>query len=227
MSEENYNSDMSPAEQNPANPQGDPGQNNSFQSGYGQDSSSQNSYSQDIYREGNPSPTGSYQNDQGGYSYQNGYQYQNYDEPPRESMGFGIASMVLGIIALVLFCSCINIVLAIASIIFGIIHLVNCKSGKGFGIAGIIMSVLSIIAFFVMVFCYAKSPIFQEEFQRQFQQEFRRQMEQGGFYDDYDDYGDYDDYDFSFPFDDSGKNDEDGDGDFDYDYHDDDHHDTF
>lgn len=71
--------------------------------------------------------------------------------------GFGIASMVLGILALVFFCGCINIPLAIISIIFAIIH-INRKSGSiGFAIAGIVTSVISVILTVIMIaiFCVA------------------------------------------------------------------------
>lgn len=226
MSEENYNSDMFQEGQNSANPAGsqeNPGQGSGFGNDHGQENSTQGSYGQNIYREGSASYSGSYQENQDGYSYQSGYQYQNYDEPPKESMGFGIASMVLGIIALVLFCSCFNILLAVLSIIFGIIHLVRCRGGKGFAIAGIIMSVLSVIAFFVMWVSAFNSPVFQEEFQEEFQRQFRRQLEeQGELYDDFN--FPFDNY--NIPFDDY---DEDEDSDDRYEYHDedDDHHNTF
>lgn len=71
--------------------------------------------------------------------------------------GFGIASMVLGILALVFFCGCINIPLAIISIIFAIIH-INRKTGSiGFAIAGIVTSTISVILTVIMIvgFMYA------------------------------------------------------------------------
>ena len=71
--------------------------------------------------------------------------------------GFGIASMVLGILALVFFCGCINIPLAIISIIFAIIH-INRKTGSiGFAIAGMVTSVISVILTVIMIvaFMYA------------------------------------------------------------------------
>lgn len=68
-----------------------------------------------------------------------------------QSNGFGIASMVLGILALVFFCACINIPLAIVSIIFAVIH-INRKTGStGFAIAGIVTSVISMILTAVMI----------------------------------------------------------------------------
>ena len=65
--------------------------------------------------------------------------------------GFGIASMVLGILALVFFCGCINIPLAIISIIFAIIHMSRNADGKGFAIAGIVTSVISVILTVIMI----------------------------------------------------------------------------
>lgn len=61
-----------------------------------------------------------------------------------EKHGFGIASLVLGILALCTFCLCINIVFAILSIIFGIIQLVQ-NGPKGLAIGGLITSGLSIV----------------------------------------------------------------------------------
>lgn len=68
--------------------------------------------------------------------------------------GFGIASMVLGIIALVLFFSFVNIPLAILSVIFGIVQLTR-KAPKGMAISGIVMSTISLfllVIFWAFVF---------------------------------------------------------------------------
>ena len=197
MSEENYNTDSSAEVQVSSDAQENQGQGSSFQ----------DDFSQGGYREGNTNYTGTYQDSSGSYSYQGTY-YQNYEEPVQESRGFGIASMVLGIISLVLFCTCCNLLLAVLAIVFGIIHLVRCKSGKGFGIAGIVTAALSIIFFFVYIFAFAGSSAFQEEFQKEVQRQFKNQMEQN-FGEDYEEY-----YDFNFPFD----NDDDSFGDYgDYD----------
>lgn len=61
-----------------------------------------------------------------------------------DSIGFGIASMVLGISSVLLFCTCFNIVTAILAVIFGIIQLVKNKN-KVFAIVGISTAALSII----------------------------------------------------------------------------------
>lgn len=93
-----------------------------------------------------------------GESNRNGYQqtppdggsFYHSSEPPR-GIGFGIASMVLGIVSLVLFCTCLNIPLAIMAIIFGVIH-INRRAGSiGFSIAGIVTSIISVILTVVTV----------------------------------------------------------------------------
>ena len=78
-----------------------------------------------------------------------GGSFYHSSQPNRN--GFGIASMVLGILALVFFCGCINIPLAIISIIFAIIH-INRKTGSiGFAIAGIVTSTISVILTVIMI----------------------------------------------------------------------------
>lgn len=109
------------------------------------------------------------QNNPQGYP-QNGYRYAGegnvaWDQPPHgnyyqngnrptpnrknDEQGFGIASMVLGIIALVLFFSCINIPLAILAITFGIVQIVR-KGPKGMAISGIVMGGVSIFLMIIM-----------------------------------------------------------------------------
>ena len=62
----------------------------------------------------------------------------------KDTQGFGIASMVLGIISLLLFCTCVNWITGILAIVFGILQLVRGRE-KGFAIAGIITAALSIL----------------------------------------------------------------------------------
>ena len=82
--------------------------------------------------------------------------YGNPEEPKYNATGkkigrgFGIASLVLGIVSLLCFCTCINIVLAILAIIFGIIQIISYES-KGMAIGGIVTATISIILF---VTCY-------------------------------------------------------------------------
>lgn len=58
--------------------------------------------------------------------------------------GFGVASLVCGIISLTLFCSIFNVFSSILSLVFGIIQLRRGKA-KGLAIVGIICSVCSVI----------------------------------------------------------------------------------
>lgn len=94
---------------------------------------------------GNP-----YENPYGG----NGYQYNPYGGAPREpqrgphgkkmNVGLGIASLVIGIISLMCFCTGLNVILAILAIVFGIVQLATCES-KGLAIGGIVMAAISIV----------------------------------------------------------------------------------
>ena len=73
-------------------------------------------------------------------------------EVPSGGRGFGIASMVLGIISLVLFFSFVNIPLAILAIIFGIIQLTR-KAPKGMAISGIVMGISSLFLLVIFWTC--------------------------------------------------------------------------
>lgn len=81
------------------------------------------------------------------YNYggqQSYYDYQAASNSKKDTEGMGIASLVLGILSLLLFCCCINYVLAIIAIILGIIQLVTSNK-KGMAIAGIITGAISIV----------------------------------------------------------------------------------
>lgn len=84
----------------------------------------------------------------------------------KEKNGLGIASMVLGIIAIIGSLIYISIPLALLSIILGIISLVK-KQKKAFGIAGIILSVVSIIITilwtFFIIFIAGKPSLINEK----------------------------------------------------------------
>ena len=106
-----------------------------------------NMYGQDMYnsqqRYGNQTynNTNTYSG-QNGYNNTNGYnnqQYNNgnaYQQPvygqatqkqKGDSIGFGIASLILGIASIFLFACCVNYILAILAIIFGIVQIVTNK----------------------------------------------------------------------------------------------------
>lgn len=77
--------------------------------------------------------------------------YDTYPENPtgeqrQGNKGMAVASMVLGIIALVIcLCFILSIPLGIVSIILAIIVIVKKKEGKSFAITGIVTSAISII----------------------------------------------------------------------------------
>ena len=103
------------------------------------------SYQQDTQWKDVPTQ-GTYTQGTGSTYQQNGsWQGTSYQQDSKPGNGFGIASMVLGILALVLFCTCLNIPLAILSIVFAIVHLCRKAGSKGFAIAGIITSVVSVL----------------------------------------------------------------------------------
>ncbi len=98
---------------------------------------------------------------QGGYQQYNGYQQQGqyntgaYDNgmnqqmynQPEPTPGISIASMVFGILSLILFC-CLNkwdLIVCIPAIVLGIIGLNKEPNGKGYAIAGIITGAVALL----------------------------------------------------------------------------------
>ena len=74
--------------------------------------------------------------------------------------GFAIASLVLGILSIALFCTCLNVVLSALSLIFGIIYLVSyVPEKKWLSICGIILSVVSIIMLIISINIFANSSV--------------------------------------------------------------------
>lgn len=82
--------------------------------------------------------------------------YTNIQEEPQKASGLAIASMVCGIISIVICCVWyLAAPLAIAAIVLGIVNNVKKLGGKGMAIAGIITGacgLLLVIALFVIVF---------------------------------------------------------------------------
>ena len=71
------------------------------------------------------------------------------EEMVNQSKGMAIASMVLGIVGLVLSCLVIGIIPCVIGLILGIVVLVKQKAGQGMAIAGIVTSLIG-IAFLIM-----------------------------------------------------------------------------
>ena len=79
----------------------------------------------------------------------------------QESQGFGIASLVLGILSLLLTCSCFNYITGILAIIFGLVPIVKRKNNRGMAIAGLITAGISILVatfFWIFVIVVAEDP---------------------------------------------------------------------
>ena len=99
-----------------------------------------------IYKEGAHQNRGEYRDPEADFrkepyqqeTYRQGTYQQIYQEPGSGAYrpageGFGIASLALGIASMVLFCSCLNIPLAILAIVFGIIQITKPSGRKGSG----------------------------------------------------------------------------------------------
>lgn len=112
-----------------------------------------NMYGQDMYnsqqRYGNQTynNTNTYSG-QNGYNNGNAYQQPIYGQATQkqkgDSIGFGIASLILGIASIFLFACCVNYILAILAIIFGIVQIVTNQK-KGLAIGGIVTAGISIV----------------------------------------------------------------------------------
>ena len=76
---------------------------------------------------------------------------QNNNVPQTESKGLSIASMVLGIIALVLFCiPFVCFPCGIISVILGGVSLAGKKAGKGMAVAGLVCSLVAISIYIIL-----------------------------------------------------------------------------
>lgn len=161
----------------------------------------QSGYDKDTFGEVNKNRyAGSQSGAQGVYS-QNAYSHNAQQTPPpdggsfyhsssqSDGNGLGIASMVLGILALVFFCGCINIPLAIISIILAIIQLSRRGEGKGFAIAGIVTSAISVILMILAIIVLYIGGV--STTLRAYTMPFEYFMDDDDYYDDY-----YDDYDY-------------------------------
>lgn len=73
--------------------------------------------------------------------------------------GMAIASMVLGILALVLSCCLpgINLLLALIGVILGGVSLAGHKGGRGMAIAGVVCSIITLIPTLIVLFAFGGS----------------------------------------------------------------------
>ena len=120
-------------------------QGSAQQSGAQQSSTQQGGGYSNSWSDGGQSSGSGWNQNSFGYNYQNGAPRDpGYYKPPYND-GFAIASLVLGIISLVFFCACCNIITAILAVVFGIIHITRTDKRRGMAIAGIVTASLSVI----------------------------------------------------------------------------------
>ena len=74
------------------------------------------------------------------------------DQISEGSEGFSIASMVLGIVSLVLCCSVyISLICAVIGLILGIVAIHNNNPGRGMAIAGVVCSSIALVLLIIIV----------------------------------------------------------------------------
>lgn len=211
MSEENFNTENGTNEQTYSQPQQayeQPQQTYSQpQQAYEQPqqtySQPQQNYDQQAYNQNQQYAQQNYgydQSQQGYGTYQQPQQQAygsfdqtqyGYNQPASSGKGMAIASMVLGLISLVLFCTGINIITAILAIVFGIIHLVKQKQNHGMAVAGIVTAVVGILAFvtyWLLIIHAAGRTSGPDEFLRRYEYQFDGEMKAPDDYQDLEDY---------------------------------------
>lgn len=116
----------------------------------------------ETYGQGGTYGQGECYGQNGGYGYYgNGNPYNQGPGSKKDGNGFGIASLVLGIISLLTFCACFNWITAILAIIFGIIQIVQYKE-RGLAIGGIVTAALSLL-FSILLYAFVWTGVFAED----------------------------------------------------------------
>ncbi len=114
-----------------------------------------------------------------------------------DGIAFGVASMVLGIVSLLLFCTCGNFLTGTLAIIFGIIQLVKNRQ-KPFAITGIVTAaismVLGMLLWLMAIIGISDMPVnsYDDFYEYYYGDEYYDDFYDGDYRDDYDDYFDYD-----------------------------------
>lgn len=149
----------------------------------------------DSYSSGYGNPSGYEQNNWQNSGFQSNYYYggQNYQSPGKPASGFSIASLVMGIISLLMVCCGISYVFGALGIIFAILSRTSGRKmdsqasiGLGLSIAGSVIGIIVLVVYLAGNYSYIASSLENIENYQQY------------YYDDsmddfygYDDYGDY------------------------------------
>ena len=88
-------------------------------------------------------------------SMNNAQQYNQYNATPHVTpnsggMGFGYASLVLGILSIITLCCCCGPIPGILAVVFGIIQIGRTPEKKGISIAGIVTGAIGILLSIIM-----------------------------------------------------------------------------
>ncbi len=71
---------------------------------------------------------------------------------PSEKKGLAVAALIFGILSIIGFCCCLNVITAPLALIFGFISLAKHRAGKGMAITGIVFAMISIAIIGMMLF---------------------------------------------------------------------------
>lgn len=102
------------------------------------------------------------------------YGNPNYGQASQkgQGIGLGIASLVLGILSILLFLTCLNFILGLVAIVLGIIQIVKNQK-KGMAITGIVTAVVSFvltILVYIGVFAYIGTDDFQDLYNQYYEE---------------------------------------------------------
>lgn len=160
-----YGSNQGSVNGNPyGNPYGNAGQNNGNPYG-GSGQNNQYSYNSNPYTNGQTGP-------------------QVGPNGKKLGVGFGVASLVLGIISLLCFCSGVNVILAILAIVFGVIQIVTCEK-KGMAIGGIATAVISVVLLVITWGLLFSNAAFMDMMQEEMQNDFEDDEDMQQFFEQY------------------------------------------
>jgi len=102
------------------------------------------------------------QPEQSQYYSQPNQPYMPPEQEPKPGAGMSVASMVLGIVSIVLCCFWyIGVICAVIGLVLGIVSIKKGPSGKGMAIAGIILSCITLLLV-ILILAFSNSSSYTE-----------------------------------------------------------------